>query len=101
MGRQIAKAIAQGQPENLEVAGQPLRHRAGQSFTDMAMQVATRIVAGALPEGFKIKKLLAPPQEAYASATTDADRFLAMAVIADREQRYHIAIEARRAFMKP
>ena len=55
--------------------------------------------AGALPEEFKIKKLLEPAKQAYREATGDDEKRLAMALIADLEQRYNIAVEARRKFM--
>ena len=69
----------------------------------MATAVATRIMAeaGALPEEFKIKKLLAAARAAYADAEGAEAKRLAMSLIADLEMRYNIAVEARRKLMGP
>ena len=101
--QQINKAIAEGELDHLEGHGKPLPDRSGEAFTDVATQVAIRIMAeaGALPEEFKIKKLLEPARHAYRNAETDEEKRLAMALIADLEQRYNIAVEARRRFMRP
>ena len=101
--RQILKALAEGTLDNLEGSGKPLPDRSGEACTDMATRVAVRIMAeaGALPEEFRLKKLLEPAREAYRSAATDEEKRLAMAVIADLEQRYNVAVEARRKFMAP
>ncbi|MEM1152295.1 MAG: DnaJ family domain-containing protein, partial [Pseudomonadota bacterium] len=58
--RQIQKALAEGKLQGLEGEGKPLPDRSGEALTDMATSVAVRIMAeaGALPEEFKIKKLL-------------------------------------------
>lgn len=55
--------------------------------------------AGALPEEFKIKKLLDAARENYRNAEHEDEKRVAMALIADLEQRYNIAVEARRRFM--
>ncbi len=101
--RQIAKAIAEGQLDRPEGAGKPLPRREGEAYSDMAMQVAGRIMAeaGALPEEFKLKKLLEAARAAYAKAQSDEETRLAMALIADLELRHNIAAEARRKFMAP
>ena len=100
--RQIAKALAEGQLRDLEGEGRTLPDRSGEAFTDMATQVAFRIMAeaGALPEEFTLKKALLAARAAYGGAETETEKHLAMALIADLEQRYHIAQEARRAFMR-
>ncbi|MEM6482951.1 MAG: DnaJ family domain-containing protein [Pseudomonadota bacterium] len=100
--RQIAKALAEGQLRDLEGEGRTLPDRSGEAFTDMATQVAFRIMAeaGALPEEFTLKKALLAARAAYGGAETETEKRLAMALIADLEQRYHIAQEARRAFMR-
>ncbi|MEX5729291.1 hypothetical protein Ga0609869_002644 [Rhodovulum iodosum] len=69
----------------------------------MATQVAVRIMAdaGALPEAFEFKKLLAGAKLAYRSAETTEEKRLAMALIAKLDQRYNIAVDARRRFMAP
>jgi len=101
--RQIRKAIAEGRLEGLEGEGRPLPDRSGAAFTDMATQVAVRIMAeaGALPEEFRLRKLLDSARQAYRDARSEDERHLAMALIADLDQRYNIAVEARRKFMAP
>ena len=100
--RQITKALNDGQLSGLEGEGRPLPDRSGVTFSDMATQVAVRIMAeaGALPEEFTLKKALLAARSAYGDAKTAAEKRLAMALIADLEQRYHIAQEARRSFMR-
>ena len=68
-----------------------------------AISVAVRIMAeaGALPEEFKIKKLLEAAKQNYRAAENAEARHVAMALIADLQQRYNVAIEARRRFMSP
>ena len=99
--RQIQKALAEGKLRGLEGEGRPLPDRSGEAFTDMATAVAIRIMAeaGALPEEFKLKKLLEAARQVYRDAGTESEKRVTMGVIADLEQRYHIAVEARRRFM--
>ena len=69
----------------------------------MATAVASRIMAeaGTLPEEFRLKKLLEAAKLSYRQAEDDEAKRVAMALIAELEQRYNIAVEARRRFMKP
>ncbi|MEH6392636.1 MAG: DUF1992 domain-containing protein [Sulfitobacter sp.] len=99
--RQIQKALAEGKLRGLEGEGRPLADRSGEAFIDMATAVAGRIMAeaGALPEEFKIKKLLDAAKQSYREAEGDDAKHVAMALIADLQQRYNIAVEARRRFM--
>lgn len=101
--RQIQKALAEGKLSGLEGEGKPLPDRSGEAFTDMATAVAIRIMAeaGALPEEFKIKKLLDAAKQNYKEAEGDDAKHIAMALIADLQLRYNIAVEARRRFMGP
>ena len=101
--RQIQKALAEGKLSGLAGEGKPLPDRTGEVFTDMATAVATRIMAeaGALPEEFKIKKLLEAAKQNYREAEGDDAKRVAMALIAELQQRYNIAVEARRRFMGP
>ena len=101
--RQIQKALAEGKLQGLEGEGKPLPDRSGEAFSDMATAVAVRIMAeaGTLPEEFKIKKLLEAARENYQAAKTEDEKHVAMALIAELEQRYNIAVEARRSFMAP
>ena len=99
--RQIQKALAEGKLGGLKGEGRPLPNHSGEAFTDMATAVAIRIMAeaGALPEEFKIKKLLEAAKQSYRQLEGDGARRVAMALIAELEQRYNIAVEARRRFM--
>ena len=101
--QQIQKAIAEGKLRGLKGEGKPLPDRSGEAFVDMATAVAARIMAeaGALPEEFKIKKLLDAAQQSYREAESEEAKRAAMALIADLEMRYNIAVEARRRFMGP
>ncbi len=69
----------------------------------MVQAVAIRIMAqaGALPEEFKIKKLLEAAKQTYRDSQNDSEKRVAMALIADLQQRYNIAVEARQRFMAP
>ena len=98
--RQIRKSLAEGKLQGLEGEGRPLPDRSGEAFTDMGTAVATRIMAeaGALPEEFKIRKLLDAAKLNYRKAEDDRAKRVAMALIADLQQRYNIAVEARRRF---
>ncbi|OIQ75999.1 hypothetical protein GALL_423230 [mine drainage metagenome] len=99
--QQIQKALAEGKLSGLEGEGKPLPDRSSEAFIDMATAVATRIMAeaGALPEEFKIKKVLEAAKQSYREAVSDDAKRVAMALIADLQQRYNIAVEARRRFM--
>lgn len=99
--QQIQKAILEGKLQGLEGEGKPLPDRTGEAYTDMATAVATRIMAeaGALPKEFKIKKMLEAAKQSYREAESEDARRVAMALIADLQQRYNIAVEARRHFM--
>lgn len=101
--RQIQKALAEGKLQGLKGEEEPLPDRSGEAFTDMATAVAVRIMAeaGALPEEFKIEKLLTAARETFRDATNEEEKRVAMSLIADLEQRYNIAVEARRRFMAP
>lgn len=101
--RQILKAIAEGKLKGLSGEGKPLPDRAGEAFTDIATAVAGRMMAeaGALPEEFKIKKVLEAARQTYRDAEDPQARRVAMAMIADLQLRYNIAVEARRRFMAP
>jgi hypothetical protein len=101
--RQIAKAMAEGQLSGLAGEGKPLPPRPGGGIGDLATEVAVRIVAeaGAVPEEIKLRKLLEAAKESWREAETPEEKRLAMALIADLEQRYNIAMEARRKFMRP
>ncbi len=100
---QIAKAIAEGQLTGLAGEGERLPDRTGEATADTATAVAMRIMAeaGAVPEEFKWKKALDAARATYAEALSEDEKRFAMALIAELELRYNIAVEARRAFLKP
>ncbi|MBO9451502.1 DUF1992 domain-containing protein [Tropicibacter sp. R16_0] len=100
--RQIKKAQAEGQLDNLPGAGKPLPDRSGEAGGDAALNTAHRIMAqaGVLPEEFKIKKELDAARAEYPTLTDPAERKAAMARLADLEMRYHMAQDARRSFMR-
>ena len=99
---QIAKAIAEGQLTGLDGEGKPLPDRSGEATGGATTAIAMRIMAeaGAVPEEFKWKKALDAARATYAEAGSEAERRAAMALIAELELRYNIAVEARRAFLK-
>lgn len=101
--QQIAKAMAEGQLTGLDGEGKPLPDRSVEATGDATTAIAMRIMAeaGAVPEEFKWKKALDAARDTYADAVTEAEKRAAMALIAELEMRYHIAVEARRAFLKP
>ncbi len=92
--RQIQKALAEGKLQGLAGEGKPLPDRSGEAFADIAIAVAARIMAeaGTLPEEFKIKKLLEAAKQNYRDAENIEAKHIAMALIADLQQRYHIAV---------
>ncbi len=92
--RQIQKALAEGKLQGLAGEGKPLPDRSGETFADIAIAVAARIMAeaGTLPEEFKIKKLLEAAKQNYRDAENIEAKHIAMALIADLQQRYHIAV---------
>ena len=101
--QQIAKAIAEGQLKGLAGEGEPLPDRSGEATGDVVTAIAMRIMAeaGAVPEEFKWKKALDAARANYAEASSEEKKRAAMALIAELELRYNIAVEARRSFMKP
>jgi len=101
--QQIAKAIAEGQLDGLDGEGKPLPDRSGEATGDAVTAIAMRIMAdaGAVPEEFKWKKALDAARESYQATQSEEEKRVAMALIAELELRYNIAVEARRAFLKP
>ena len=97
--RQIQKAIAEGQLSGLKGEGKPLSISSSEAFVAVAGRIMAE--AGALPEEFKIKKLLEAAKQNERDAEGDDAKRLAMALIADLERRYNIAVDARRRFMGP
>ncbi|MES0864645.1 DUF1992 domain-containing protein [Ruegeria sp. SCPT10] len=100
--RQIKKAQAEGQLQGLDGEGAPLPDRSGEAQGDPAIAAGHRIMAqaGVLPEEFDVKKQLDAARKEYATLSDPEARKAAMARIADLEMRYHMARDARRAFMR-
>jgi len=92
----ILKAIAEGKLKGLEGEGKPLPDQVDVAFANMAPQRAFRIMAeaGALPEEVKFRKLRDGARATYRNASSDEERQLAVAVIAQLDLRYTIAVEA-------
>lgn len=92
--RQILKAIAEGKLQGLAGEGKPLPDRSTEAYSDMATQVAIRMMAeaGALPEEFRLKRLLDAARLAWQEAGSDEERHLAMALIAELDLRYNVAV---------
>lgn len=100
--RQILKAKAEGKLQGLPGEGAPLPDRPEQAHTDAAMAAGMRIMAeaGVKPKEFDLKAQLAEARKAYVQITDPEERKSAMARIADLEMRYHMARDARRAFLR-
>jgi len=99
--RQIQKALAEGALTGLEGEGKPLPDRSTEAVVDTAISVAMRMMAeaGAVPEEFRLKKLIEASKKKYRAAETDVEKRVVLALIADLEMRYNIAAEARRKFL--
>lgn len=99
--RQIRKAEAEGQFDNLAGAGKPLPPRA--SGGDVIEEAGFRIMAeaGVVPEEIGLRKEIAAQKARMAEITDPALRKGAMAELARLELRHAIAMEARRKFLRP
>ena len=95
--RQILKAQAEGQLDDLPGQGKPLPR---QGPGDPAAAAGFRIMAeaGALPREIELKKAIEAQRKVLADAPDDATRKHEMAVLADLQQRLAIEEEARRKF---
>lgn len=99
--QQIRKAVAEGRLQGLAGEGKPLPKRQG--LADTATGIAMRIMAeaGAVPEEIRLAKLLEAARESWRNTDSEEEKRIAMALIADLEQRRNIATEARRKFLAP
>lgn len=95
--RQILKAQAEGQLENLRGAGKPLNMDDNAGSSDA---VGFRIMAeaGALPREIELRKAVAAQTEKLRAAPTEEDRRREARVLADLQLRLDIEAEARRRF---
>ncbi|WP_323041635.1 DUF1992 domain-containing protein [Gemmobacter sp.] len=95
--RQIRKAQAEGQLDNLKGAGKPLDLAAGDGSAD-AIGFRIMAEAGALPREMDLRRQV-EAQRAVLQAATDPDaRKREMARLADLQLRLEIEAEARRRF---
>ena len=95
--RQIRKANAEGQLDDLEGAGKPLPP-AGHG--DMAEEAGFRIMAeaGALPKEVELRKALKTQAEHMKTLADPAERKAAMAEFARLQQELNIQEEARKKY---
>ncbi|KAJ56412.1 molecular chaperone DnaJ [Actibacterium mucosum KCTC 23349] len=95
--RQILKAQAEGQLDDLKGAGKPLPPPGHGDFAEAA---GFRIMAeaGAVPKEIELKKALKAKAQELQSLTDPADRKRAMAEFAAIQQDLHTQEEARRRF---
>ena len=95
--RQIRKAQAEGQLDNLRGAGMPLQSD-GASSSANAVGFRIMAEAGALPPEISLKKECDAKRAELAALTDPAARKEAMAALATLEMRYAMAVEARRKY---
>ncbi|GHB24816.1 hypothetical protein GCM10007094_11090 [Pseudovibrio japonicus] len=95
--RQIMKAQAEGQLENLEGEGKPLPERAPGPL-DTAAGMRIMAAAGAVPREIELKKEIEVQRLAVKAAEGTADWKQEMAKLADLQLRYAIEQEARKRF---
>jgi hypothetical protein len=95
--RQILKAQAEGQFDNLAGAGKPLKPRGG---GDYAEEAGFRIMAeaGAFPKEVQLRKAVEAQMIVLQSAATASERKDAMSKLADLQMRLAIQEEARRKY---
>ncbi|SFJ99811.1 protein of unknown function [Pseudovibrio ascidiaceicola] len=95
--RQILKAQAEGQLDNLEGEGKPLPARAPGSL-DTAAGMRIMADAGAVPREIELKKEIDAQRLVVQKAEGTPDWKVAMAKLADLQLRHAIEQEARRKF---
>lgn len=94
--RQILKAQAEGQLDNLNGAGKPL-DLSGDGSAD-AIDFRIMAEAGALPREIQLRKAVAAQTEAMRAARDETTRKAAMQKLADLQLRLDVEQEARRRF---
>ncbi|ETD83508.1 DUF1992 domain-containing protein [Rhodobacter capsulatus] len=95
--RQILKAQAEGQFENLRGAGKPLNMADNAGSSD-AIGFRIMAEAGALPREIELRKAVEAQTEKLRAARTEEDRRREARVLADLQLRLDIEAEARRRF---
>jgi hypothetical protein len=98
--RQILKAQAEGQFENLKGAGKPLDLDAGGGSSDA---VGFRIMAeaGALPREIELRKAVEAQTAKLRATTGEEERRRETRTLAELQLRLDIEAEARRRFYGP
>ncbi len=95
--RQILKAKAEGQLDDLKGAGAPLPDAGpGDPATTAGFRIMSE--AGALPREIELRKAIRHQRDAVAAATDADARKAEMAKLAELELRLAIEEEARRKF---
>jgi hypothetical protein len=99
---QIRKAQAEGKLSHLKGEGKPLPKRPGDAQIDPGDAAGYRIMAdaGALPAEIALKAALDYARKDWQGTTDPLKKKRLMARIADIQQRYEIAREARRKFLR-
>lgn len=93
--RQILKAQAEGQLDNLKGAGKPLASTVGDTAQDAGFRIMAE--AGAIPREVALRKAVEAQRATVATAPPEA-RAVEAARLADLELRLAIEVEARRRF---
>lgn len=94
--RQILKAQAEGQMDNLKGAGKPLDLSGDGSADAIGFRIMAE--AGALPREIQLRKAVAEQTRVMQAAPDEASRKAAMKKLADLQLRLDIEQEARRRF---
>lgn len=94
--RQILKAQAEGQLDDLKGAGKPLDMQGDGSADAIGFRIMAD--AGALPREIELRKAVEAQTEALRAAVGEAARKLEMKKLADLQLRLDIEREARRRF---
>ena len=94
--RQILKAQAEGQLDNLKGAGKPLDMSGDGSADAVGLRIMAE--AGALPREIELRKAVEAQTLVVRAATDDETRRQAMKKLADLQLRLDIEREARRRF---
>ncbi|WP_226782951.1 DUF1992 domain-containing protein [Oceaniglobus trochenteri] len=100
--RQILKARATGQLENLRGEGAPLADRPEAAFVDAGEAAGFRMMAeaGVLPAEILLKKAVIAQKQRMATISDPEARKVEMAKLSDLMLRQSIAEESRRKFMR-
>ena len=96
--RQILKAQAEGQLDDLKGAGKPLAPRSGNDVDSTGFRIMAE--AGVLPREIELKKAVDEQHKRLAATVGEAERKREMAKLADLQLRLSIEQEARRKYYR-